>query len=347
LAANGYKVFLIVADGLGDEITDGVDILDVGSSRGRLDRILRASLRILRRAKNVNGDIYHIHDPELIPIGLWLQAIGKKVLFDAHEDVPKQLLSKPYLGPIRLRVLAVIFSVFERFALARFSGIIAATPSIREKFLSINLRTIGINNYPLLDELNAGTDWCDKAAEICYVGGIGSIRGIREVILAMASIRSKVRLNLVGAFWESDVEEGVKALPGWRHTNELGFMDRSAVRDVLGRSVAGLVTFHPLPNHIAAQPNKMFEYMSAGLPVIASHFPLWREIIEGNDCGVCVDPMDPEAIAVAIDELTRDTKKAESLGTNGRRAVLEKYNWPVEEKKLLCFYSQIIRNSFK
>ena len=85
----------------------------------------------------------------------------------------------------------------------------------------------------------------------------------------------------------------------------------------------------------------MFEYMSAGLPVIASDFPLWREIIAGNDCGLLVDPEDPQAIADAIDTLVNDPEMARRMGENGARTVREKYNWDIEEKKLLALYEEI------
>jgi len=141
------------------------------------------------------------------------------------------------------------------------------------------------------------------------------------------------------------VEQACKAMLGWQAVNEHGFVDRAGVlRQVLGRSVAGLVTFHPLPNHIDAQPNKMFEYMSAGIPVIASDFPLWREIVLGNQCGLCVNPMDPAAIAKAIDHLVQHPDEGRRMGENGRRAVLERYNWSMEEVKLLAFYKQILQS---
>ena len=86
----------------------------------------------------------------------------------------------------------------------------------------------------------------------------------------------------------------------------------------------------------------MFEYMSAGVPVIGSHFPLWKQIIEGNQCGLCVDPQDPQAIAAAIDDLIANPEKAEQMGRNGQIAVLNRYNWGIEEQKLLDFYKSLI-----
>src|SRR5690606_21589492 len=117
---------------------------------------------------------------------------------------------------------------------------------------------------------------------------------------------------------EMDVQAAIRAAPGWKKVEALGFLDRSQVAKVLARSVAGLVTFLPAPNHIDAQPNKMFEYMSAGVPVIASDFPLWREIIEGNGCGICVDPLRPREIAQAIDYLIANPEEARRMGNNGR-----------------------------
>lgn len=189
-----------------------------------------------------------------------------------------------------------------------------------------------------MGELQGVISWDDKADEICYVGSIASIRGIKELVASMALTQTAARLNLVGTFAEPQVEDEVQACPGWGRVNALGTKDRPGVRDVLARSRAGIVTFYPLPNHVDAQPNKMFEYMSAGVPVIASHFPLWREIVEGNDCGVCVDPLDPAAIAAAIDRIVGDPALAKRMGANGRQAVEDRYNWAAEELKLQDFY---------
>lgn len=339
LAKSGYDVHLVVADGLGAESAQGVRIHDVGVLGGRINRILRTTHRVFSAARNLDADLYHLHDPELIPVGLRLKWLGKKVIFDSHEDVPVQILSKPYLDPRLSIPISRAYALFEHHACARFDGIVAATPFIQDKFLRINPNTIDVCNYPIPGEFEPCVDWDGKRDEICYVGGLSAARGMREIVTSMAQVTTDTRLNLVGGFSEPDLRADLLKTPGWSKVNELGVLDRSGVRDVYRRSRAGLVTLHPLANYVDALPIKMFEYMSAGIPVIASDFPLWRGIIEAADCGICVDPRSPAAIAGAIEALARDPAKARILGQNGRAAMDNRFNWRTEEKKLLSFYA--------
>lgn len=303
--------------------------------------MLSATRRVLDRAISLDASVYHFHDPELIPAGLQLRRMRKRVIFDSHEDVPKQLLGKPYLGPLGRMVLPRAASVVEQYACKRFNGIVAATPFIRDKFLALNEHTVDINNFPLVGELDQDIAWEDKRAEVCYVGAISAIRGIREIVRACEFLQSGARLTLAGRFDDARVANEVKGYPGWQHVNDVGYQDRTGVRRILGHALAGIVTLHPTINYVDALPVKMFEYMAAGIPVIASDIPLWQDIVEKSGCGLCVNPMDPQAIADAVDYLVTHPKIARSMGENGRKAVLATYNWKNEEQKLLRLYASL------
>jgi len=342
LAAHGYDVSLVVADGRGYEDKNGVAIFDVGDKTGgRLSRMTKTVKQVYKKARELDGDVYHLHDPELMPIGLKLKKRGKKVIFDAHEDLPKQLLSKSYMNAFLRYFLSSVFSWYENQACKKFDAIIAATPHIRDKFLQINPNSIDINNYPLLGELKTTSKCSNKKNEVVYIGGLSKIRGIKEIVKSL-DYANDVRLNLAGLFSEMNLKNEVKDYPEWSRVNELGFLNRNQIASILKDSKLGLVTLYPTINYLDALPVKMFEYMAAGIPVVASSFPVWKQIIETAECGICVDPLDPKAIGEAIKYLIDHPGEAEQMGKNGRQAVEEKYNWSIEEKKMLGLYTSLV-----
>jgi len=342
--AKKYQVSLIVADGKRDEVKNGVAIYDVGKAKGRLNRIFQTTKKILKKAIALDSDIYHLHDPELIPIGLKLKKMGKKVIFDAHEDLPKQILTKPYLSPILLRRLSKIIAKYEAWSCSKFDYIVTSTPIIRDKFLQFNPHTLDIKNFPILEELTSESiKWDEKKNEICYIGGITQSRGIKEIVQALGYIEKDIKLNLAGNFIERDIEKEVKGYKEWSKVKEYGFVDRQKIVQILRDSKVGLVTLHPLISYQESLPIKMFEYMAVGIPVVASNFSLWQEIIDKENCGICVNPLDREEIAKSIEYLLSNPKEAKEMGKRGRDAVLQKYNWRVEEKKLYKIYEDLLR----
>lgn len=341
LAKNGYKVFLIVADGKGNEEKKDISIIDVGGKNSRLKRIMLSTNKIYKKALEINADIYHFHDPELLPYGYLLKLNGKKVVYDSHEDLPRQLLSKPYLNPILKKMLSYIIEITEDFFSKSFNGIVTATPFIAKRFIKLNRNTVNINNYPLLDEIilkkNIKNTFVDRN-KICYTGGITYIRGIYP--LSNAIKKSNHFLHIAGNFENESLKKSI--LEDTDQIIYYGNLDREKLNALWSDCLIGIVNFFPEPNHINAQPNKIFEYMANGLAIIGSNFPLWQEIIVNNSCGICVDPKSSDEILDAINYLVNNPKIAEKMGKNGRDLVLNKINWEIEEKKLIEFYNVIL-----
>jgi len=342
LANAGFSVSLIVADGKGNEIISNISIFDVGKPKSRLDRMLLITRRIWSKANKLDCDIYHLHDPELIPIGLKLKKRGKKVIFDSHEDVPKQILDKHYLYPFFRKMVSTFYDFYERCVLKKYDLIITADQFVCDKYTVLHPLVMNINNYPVKEDFGKGNKpYQERPMRIAYVGGITAIRGIREMVKAMEYCNKDVSLHIAGKFESSVLRKEVTQYHGWDKVKELGYLDRKQVSSLLAQSRAGLVLLHPSKNYVDALPVKMFEYMSAGIPVISSNFSLWREIVEGNGCGICVDPKDHKEIAEAIDWIIEHPEDAEKMGRMGRKAVNEKYNWEKEKKKLIEAYSSM------
>lgn len=344
LAEAGFDTHLVInatALEVKDAAKKGVTVHALASPSGRFSRMLLQSWRCYKLGRKVHADVYHFHDPELIPYGVLLSISGKKVIYDVHEDLPQDILSKDWIPLWARKIVAGAASALEYIGARFFFSVIAATPFIAQRFQKINPDALNINNYPLADELAPASVKVIRKRQVCYVGAISRVRGVRPLVEALPLLPD-MQLILCGRFAESDFESELRALPGWRQVEYLGQVGRDDVRKVMAESMAGIVTLFPIPNYLVSLPIKMFEYMSAGLPVIASKFPLWQQIIGDAGAGICVDPTSAEDIALKIRLLTEDSSLVEEMGQAGRRAILDKYNWPVEAKKQIEFYKALL-----
>jgi len=344
LAAGGYDVTLVVPHAR-DETVDGVKLRALPPAGSRLRRMLAGPPRVLREALRLRADVYHFHDPELIPVGLILKALGKRVIYDVHEDVPKSILGKPYLPAAAVRPLAATSRVVEQTASRAFDLVVLARDDIAESFRH-HPRTLLIRNYPSRAAFPAveRAERGDGEFLIAYSGGLTTGRGAVPMFDALVRMPKRVRARLVifGKFGPPGLEDRMRAHPGFAQVDYRGWVAYETLPAQLARADAGIVCFQPEPNNVNAGPTKLFEYMACGLPVVASNFPLWREVIEGHDCGICVDPTDPDAIAAALTRLADDPARRRSMGENGRRAVLQVYNWEAEAERLLETYARLL-----
>ena len=344
LAQAGFDVHLVIgADEtqVAEAAGAGVTIHPLAAlPAGRLRRMVAHSWRCYRTAKALDADVYHFHDPELIPYGLLLSWQGRKVIYDLHEDLRADIHSKQWIPRPLRHVIGSVARGVEHFAARRFAAMVAATPYIGALFDKSAARVAVIHNYPELAGAPATVLTAFPRDNVCYVGAINEMRGIRYIIQALEMV--PVKLLLAGTFDPPALRVELRTYRGWRQVEEYGFVDRRQVAEIMARSLCGLVTLEPEPNFVNALPIKLFEYMSAGVPVIASDFPLWRGIVEDAECGICVDPENPNAIAKAINYLLTHPEEADEMGRNGRRAAESKYRWDGEGAKLVALYGEIL-----
>lgn len=340
LAARGHEVSLVVT-GAESRIDGGVRIVgDVPRPKSRWRRLTVTAWQVMRAADAQRADVYHFHDPELLPFAVWLRLKGRRVIYDAHEDYVEDLRERPYMLRFGRNAFLAVVDFVERFCARRMSGVIGATDYIAQKFAADGNVAVAIRNFPRTDELWTAQPTRQVAERrFGYVGNIMRTRGITEMIDACEL--AGVTLMLAGNFETEDLHAGAVAQPGWKRVVELGHQGRKELPPMLGNCLAGLVLFHPEKNWIVSGPLKLFEYMSAGLPVLASNFPLWKQIVEGNHCGICVDPLDVGAIAAALRWICDNPEEARAMGERGRQAIREQFNWEREVGELERFYEKM------
>ena len=221
---------------------------------------------------------------------------------------------------------------------------VVATPLIAGRYPSA--KTVIVQNFPIVGELAVAADGPHKhrSNDFVYIGRMAKIRGASEMVRAIGLLDERYgsRLDLAGDYSPATLAADLQTIPGWERVRSHGWADRKQVAQLLAAAKAGLVVLHPTHNYPDAYPVKMFEYMEAGLPVIASDFPLWRRIVSESGCGLLVDPLDCDAIAEAMRWCLENGDEAEAMGRRGKDAVQKEYNWQTEAKKLRQKYREIL-----
>lgn len=343
LAKAGYEVYLVERGENYEK--NGVHIVGVGEiSVNRLKRMTEGAKRVYKAALVIDADIYHFHDPELLPYGLKLKRKGKKVIFDSHENYVNQIAVKPYLPGWIARTIARFYHIYETYILRRLDGVIFPCPiNGKHPFEGRCSRTVYVNNVPLLSELPIGDISEKPDFSVGYVGPIRPDRGNTQNIQAANRVGVPIRFGGTPSSPEYFTE--LQTLDEKHLAEFRGQLDRSGVWKLLSDISVGLVTELNVGQNNTSDnlPTKTYEYMAAGLPFLISCYPYAEKIVNKFHCGICVDPESVDEIASAIRYLLDHPEEAKQMGENGRRAVKEEFNWGAEEKKLLALYEDILK----
>lgn len=335
-----------VVPGERDEVADGVRILSVPVPRNGRERLTTTTRLVVRRAlaasRSAKATVFHIHDAEMLPLALGLAARGRTVVYDAHENTPRQMLHQAWIPRPLRRPAGWSYAALEAIAGRAFAGIIAAVPVIAARFPKE--KTVLIRNFPILGADRDGVQPLSQREPIlAYVGAVTRARGAAEMIGAVGRMTrdTRAQLEIAGSAFPAALPDELAQLDGSARTSWLGRLGRAEVDALLDRARVGLAVLHDTPQYRDAYPTKLFEYMAAGVPAVVSDFPLWREMVEGAGCGLLVDPLNVDAIAAACTAILQDAELAQRLGDAGKRAARDRFNWALEGDRLLAFYDAV------
>lgn len=342
LQSAGFDVSLIVADGKGDEVFEQISVFDVGVEIGRINRIFKIPTKVRKRAVELNCEVYHFHDPELIFVGLKLKRLGKKVIFDMHENVPVDIEEKSYLPRFFRKTLSFFYRKLEIYAVKKFDAIVSTRESINERLQSYNSNIVLITNFPIVDKVIEKEK--SNNPTVSFAGAVVPNWQHKEIINSIENI-SDISYELAGPADEVYLKE-LKSLKAWNKVNYFGKVPFDQVKSIYKKETIGVAVYIYCKNMDDKKGNlantKLFEYMNWEIPIICTDFSLWKEIIvDEYQCGICVNPYDVNAISNAIKYLIQNPDIAIQMGKNGRKAVLSTYNWSTQAEKLVNLYFKI------
>lgn len=338
----GYEVTFIGVSTNSTSPSTGVALLSI-PQRNRLRRMLFSSAQAIFLAINTKAQIIHLHDPELIPYILPLRILGKKVIYDSHEDLSTQILNKPYLRGFTAQIIGQFVKLL--LQLTRFANFsVAATETIAQRLPSKNV--VLVRNFPPIrpeDTYLAGQNSKKPRDLLVYPGVISSINGAEVMIdsLSCEEMPTSWRLNLAGRA-APEILSALKTRAGWEKVIFHGQVDPDQARNIILESKIGVVVETDNPHSREGLPTKMFEYFAAGIPVIASDFPILRPIVLENNCGLLIEPNSPIKLAEAVNYYDENPEILEEHSKNAWRVSRTKFNWESEGASLVKAYSSLI-----
>ncbi|GAA3340791.1 glycosyltransferase family 4 protein [Curtobacterium pusillum] len=339
-AAAGYRVRLIAVESELTAPATGVDVVLIPRRR-RVRRMVLSTAQALLLALRSRARVVHLHDPELIWTIPVLRLAGRTVVYDAHEDLPDQVWGKDYLSHRQRAVFAALSHVLLRIA-GTANRVVAATAWTGRRFPAA--RTLAIHNFPLARPEDASQrDLEARPAVVAHVGLLSKDRGI-DVISAVgdeAAFPDDWRIEMVGSIDSATSTDRLRTAEANGRVRHRGVVGPMEARDLLLDARIGVVPFRRTPVTDQIFPTKLFEYLAAGLAVIATDVPLWRRLLEGVECVTFVPADDPAAIAAAVRRYADDPELLRVHGAEARRAA-ERFTWAPEAARLVAMYDELL-----
>lgn len=330
----GYDVSIILPHEK-DEEKEGIRVLATAPIRKGFHKLFRSPWNIFFKAlKQPRRSVFVIHDSDILFIGILLKLTGRKVVYDAHEDTPLQISYQHWIPRPMRKPYAWMYFLIEKVCGWMFDAIFVAEPIIARYFPE--KKTFLIRNFPSAASFreHPGMAYASRKPWMTYVGALTEPRGLYEMLEGAKAAEAATPFEFVlgGKFSPPRLEADVLAR---YQVNFLGWVSYVALVDLLFESRVGIIIPHPNPRYVTNYPVKLFEFMAAGLPVIASKEGEAAKFVQECNGGILVNPMDTGEVRDAIVWLFTHPEEAEAMGKRGQRLIFEKYNWEREEETLL------------
>jgi len=340
LATQGYAVSLVVADGKGDEVKNRVSIIDVGCrSSGRFTRMTKTVSRVLVKAREIDADIYHLHDPELMPVGLLLKVTGKHVIFDMHENLSLQVMQKTWIPCFLRKFISRLVKVTERLLLPQFNALIVPQKIMIKMYSNLNKSVNCIANYPTTVNLSNVPNLSRKE-NLLYAGAISVDRGLLNMLNMMVQLPESYTLNLAGPI-DQECLKLIETCDAKNRIKYHGSLSIIELNELYQKSGVGLIMFNNVGQYYMANSLKLFEYLQNGLFVLMPDFGEWVDFNKCYSVGINTQVTNAKASAKLLLQLSENDKLEQSI--KNQKIVYTEFNWSNEKQKLDLLYKNVAK----
>lgn len=341
-----FNVCILTNDAGPNEIQEGVDVISCTQMPiARWKALLFATKYFYQHAVEIDADVYQLHSPELLPLAVKLKKLGKKVVYDAHEDMPAHILEKEWLPIWSRKIVSWCFSLYMGHVYKLIDEVISPHTHVVKDVVKRFGKGILIANFPIIKKNYVSTEsnYLNRQNIFCYSGTVYTYSNQQTITSAMIKAVG-AHYHVVG-YIDSDQQTKLMQTEASNRVKFLGRLSQDDLAKFYHKSIAGIAVYDyklNLGNKLGSYgTNKIFEYMEAGLPIICTDYELWKDIVERYQCGICVKPGDKEALAEAMITIMNDRKAAFMMGKNGRYAVENEFNWLSEELKYCAIFRKL------
>lgn len=335
-AASGFNVTILVNDKIHDEVLNNVRINSTNAYfESKAKRILHSLFFFPFRALSIKSDLYVIHDPELIPCGIFLKFLRKKIIFDIHEDYNLvHFGNEVFLNSF----LSFFYKGLSNFFIRHIDGVFVVNQRLFSQYLPIAKRLIVVPNYPILRRVNHKSKTMhDKKIRIIFAGGITEDWNIGRIASLLSDIED-VEFHVAGKFNaylnSLLLNKDIKMIyhGQLKHDEVIELMVQMDMGIAFSSSIQ-------LQGEGSIGNTKVFEYLASGLAVIVNDNQVWREVIEGNNLGFVLSKI--EEIPSLLEEIRKNKHILEDKKIDSTKFIVEKYNWNLTYLDVLRLYKEV------